>query len=186
MDANKQYLTTKIDPILEPLITQILLDRPSNLIDYILKFLEKMQRKPAKSDPKKAAVNFESRADQSQSSHKSSNIEKASESVSHITPKTAAQKERIRQLLKNLFLFRVIPNKDFDTLVDAMEEKYVSPGTTIIRQGDEPDNFYIVDSGKLECTKASVYNTLISLGGWREVGERVWTGRCIWGIRIII
>jgi cAMP-dependent protein kinase regulator len=164
MDANKQYLTTKIDPILEPLITQILLERPADLIDYILKFLDKMQKKPAKSDTRKAAANFESKADQSQSSHKSSNIEKASESVSHIAPKTATQKERIRQLLKNLFLFRVIPNKDLDALVDAMEEKFVSSGTTIIRQGDEPDNFYIVDSGKLECIKVSVLAYLISLG----------------------
>lgn len=156
MDANKQYLTTKIDPILEPLITQILLERPTDLVDYILKFLEKMQKKPTKADTRKAAANFESKADQSQSSHKSSNIDKASESISHVSSKTATQKERIRQLLKNLFLFRAIPNKDFDALVDAMEEKSLSEGTVVIRQGDEPDNFYIVDSGKLECIKASV------------------------------
>lgn len=154
MDANKQYLTTKIDPILEPLITQILLERPPDLVDYILKFLEKMQKKPGKAEGRRAAGAFESRADQSQSSHKSSNVDR--ESVSQASAKTASQRERVRQLLKNLFIFRGVQAKDLDVLVDAMEERSVSEGTVVIHQGDEGDNFYIVDSGKLDCFKSSV------------------------------
>ena len=52
MDANKQYLTTKIDPILEPMVTQILLDKPADPIEFMLRWLEKLQKKP-KAEAKK-------------------------------------------------------------------------------------------------------------------------------------
>lgn len=176
MDANKQYLTTKIDPILEPLITQVLLEKPQDLVDYILKFLEKMQKRPGKTESKKAAVSFESKNDQSHSAHKPG-AEKSTDATPHTVAKTPEQKERIRQLLKNLFLFRVVSAKDHEVVIDAMEEKIVADGTAVIKQDDEGDNFYVVDSGKLGCFKTSVSIILEKLqkeeGGSKLIREYV-------------
>jgi len=51
MDANKTYLATKLDPILEPLVTELLLNKPSDPIEFMIKWLENKQKKN-KSDGK--------------------------------------------------------------------------------------------------------------------------------------
>ena len=41
MDANKQYLATKLNPILEPLITDILATKPNDPVSFMIDWLRK-------------------------------------------------------------------------------------------------------------------------------------------------
>ena len=45
MDDTKIYLTNKLDPILEPIVTQILKEKPSDPVDFIITHLENLQKK---------------------------------------------------------------------------------------------------------------------------------------------
>lgn len=50
--------------------------------------------------------------------------------------------------VKNNFLFRSLDPEQLALVFDAMKEREVSPGEVIIRQGEEGDNFYIVEAGR--------------------------------------
>ncbi len=47
MDPTKQYLSSKLNPILEPMVTQILVEKPNNPAEFMIKWLEKQQKRPA-------------------------------------------------------------------------------------------------------------------------------------------
>ena len=46
--------------------------------------------------------------------------------------------------------------KDVETIVNAMEEKKFKPNDVVIKQGDEGDNLYVVETGTLQCSKLFV------------------------------
>ncbi|KAJ1846015.1 hypothetical protein LPJ73_004663 [Coemansia sp. RSA 2703] len=64
--------------------------------------------------------------------------------------KTEAQKQRIRQALDGNFLFKNIDEDSYRDVVDAMEEKHVGEGQSVIVQGGVGDYFYIVERGTFE------------------------------------
>ena len=53
MDDTRTYLTNKLDPILEPIVTQILIEKPSDPVDLIISCLEKLQKKNEPKEPEK-------------------------------------------------------------------------------------------------------------------------------------
>ena len=64
-----------------------------------------------------------------------------------VIPKSKEQKERIELSVSRNLLFKNLDSEQKVEIIDAMFEKRVSAGTAIIVQGDEGDNFYIVDKG---------------------------------------
>ncbi|KAJ2720594.1 hypothetical protein GGI07_004511 [Coemansia sp. Benny D115] len=65
-------------------------------------------------------------------------------------PKTEDQKQRIRQALDNNFLFKNMDEDSYRDVIDAMEEKHVDRGQSVIVQGGVGDYFYIVERGTFE------------------------------------
>jgi len=63
---------------------------------------------------------------------------------------------RIRTKLQTSFLFTALEKKDVEIVIGAMEEKKFKPGQPVIKQGEEGDNLYVVESGALNCTKRFV------------------------------
>ena len=61
---------------------------------------------------------------------------------------TAKIKSRILQS----FLFSGLENADINIVIGAMEEKNFKEGDLVIKQGDNGDCIYIVESGELDCT----------------------------------
>ena len=47
MDPTKQYLATKLNPILEPLVTEMLSQKPNDPVEFMIAYLKKLQ-KPGK------------------------------------------------------------------------------------------------------------------------------------------
>jgi cAMP-dependent protein kinase regulator len=70
-----------------------------------------------------------------------------------VYPKSQQQKENILGKLKNSFLFSALEKKEMDIIVDAMREQTVPAGTTVIKQGDDGHELYVVNSGSLDCFK---------------------------------
>lgn len=68
-----------------------------------------------------------------------------------VIPKTASQTNFIRQALAEIFLFKDLDHDQLQAVVAAMKECPVTSGTCVIKQGDDGDYFYLVQSGRLEC-----------------------------------
>lgn len=51
------------------------------------------------------------------------------------------------------FMFSALNDKDIDIVVGAMEEKKFKKGDYVIKQGEEGDVLYVVDTGELDCFK---------------------------------
>lgn len=68
----------------------------------------------------------------------------------NVIPKTISDFERIESAIKENILFTRLDDDSRQIIIDAMFEVVVEEGHVIIRQGDEGDNFYIVDSGSFE------------------------------------
>ncbi|KAJ2482431.1 hypothetical protein IWW56_001089 [Coemansia sp. RSA 2131] len=65
-------------------------------------------------------------------------------------PKTDVQKQRIREALDNNFLFKNMDEDSYRDVIDAMEEKRVEKGQSVIVQGGVGDYFYIVERGSFD------------------------------------
>ncbi|KAI9485990.1 MAG: camp-dependent protein kinase regulatory subunit [Benjaminiella poitrasii] len=88
--------------------------------------------------------------------------------VNIVIPKTTEQAERIKASIGTNFLFRNLDEDQYLDVVNAMSEKRVAKGTTVIEQGGVGDYFYVVESGTLDCfingTKVTNYEASGSFG----------------------
>ncbi|XP_046559982.1 cAMP-dependent protein kinase type II regulatory subunit-like [Haliotis rubra] len=64
-----------------------------------------------------------------------------------IHPKSDQQRERLTEAVAGILLFRSLDSDQMQEVIDAMFERTVTPGETVIAQGDDGDNFYVIDSG---------------------------------------
>ena len=77
-----------------------------------------------------------------------------------VHPKTEEQRSRLKHAMKNILLFKACEPEQIQEILDAMFERKVQKGDEVITQGDDGDNFYVIELGK--------YDVLINIG----VGER--------------
>jgi len=70
-----------------------------------------------------------------------------------VIPKKNEQKEQIKTILRRNFMFNGLEEKDQNIVVDAMEIRDFKPNDYVIRQGDDGDALYIVNTGQLKCCK---------------------------------
>lgn len=64
--------------------------------------------------------------------------------------KTTEQRARIGASVRSNVLFMSMPPAQYEAMLDAMFEVRMAPGEFVIRQGEEGDNFYVVESGEFE------------------------------------
>lgn len=73
--------------------------------------------------------------------------------------------ENARQAVKNNFLFRSLDQEQVDLVFHGMTERPVKANQIIIRQGEEGDNFYIVEEGRYSVEVDGVEVVQIGPGG---------------------
>lgn len=64
-----------------------------------------------------------------------------------IYPKSDEQRQRLGEAVRNILLFRSLDLQQMQEVLDAMFERKVKPGDIVIKQGDDGDNFYVIDCG---------------------------------------
>lgn len=64
-----------------------------------------------------------------------------------IHAKSDEQRQRLSESVKNIFLFRSLDHDQMGEVLDAMFERKVTAGENVIKQGDDGDNFYVIESG---------------------------------------
>lgn len=56
-------------------------------------------------------------------------------------------------------MFNALDEKEFEIVVDAIEEVKVQAGQQVIKEGDQGDCMFVVEYGSLACTKVFKGNT---------------------------
>ncbi|XP_051544604.1 cAMP-dependent protein kinase type II-alpha regulatory subunit-like [Myxocyprinus asiaticus] len=72
-------------------------------------------------------------------------------------PKTNEQRNRLQEAFKDIFLFKNLEEEQMEEVLDAMFEKVVKKGEHVINQGEDGDNFYVIERGS--------FNILITIDG---------------------
>ena len=75
-----------------------------------------------------------------------------------VVSKSGEQRARIRGACKSSILFSGLDREQQEEIIDCMDEVKLRAGEVVIRQGEEGDFFYIIDSGVFD-----VYRTTTSL-----------------------
>ncbi|XP_046731372.1 protein kinase, cAMP-dependent, regulatory, type II, alpha, B [Silurus meridionalis] len=75
-------------------------------------------------------------------------------------PKTYEQRYRLQEACRDILLFKTLDKEQFSEVLDAMFEVLVKPNEHIIEQGDDGDNFYIIERG--------VYDIVVEKHGVRR------------------
>jgi len=70
-----------------------------------------------------------------------------------VVPKSDELKTKIRTRLLQSFLFSSLDEKDLDIVINAMEVKTFEPSSTVIKQGDDGAELFLVGEGTLDCFK---------------------------------
>ncbi|NP_001084637.1 protein kinase, cAMP-dependent, regulatory subunit type II beta S homeolog [Xenopus laevis] len=67
--------------------------------------------------------------------------------VKILFPKTDDQRNRLQEACTDILLFKNLDQEQMSQVLDAMFEKLVQCGEHVIDQGDDGDNFYVIDRG---------------------------------------
>ena len=70
--------------------------------------------------------------------------------------KTAAVREALKKRIEQAFMFSALNPEELGIVLDAMQIVKKATGEQVIREGDEGDCLYVVESGVLNCTKIFV------------------------------
>jgi cAMP-dependent protein kinase regulator len=70
-----------------------------------------------------------------------------------VIPKSEEKKQKIKARMNSAFMFSGLDSKETEIVIMAMEEISFKAGDAVIKQGDDGDNFYVIDSGQFDCTK---------------------------------
>lgn len=77
-----------------------------------------------------------------------------------VFPKSDDQRERLKTTVSGILLFRSLDADQTAEVIDAMFERQVEPGETVIQQGDDGDNFYVIDTG--------IYDVMVDVQGVQQ------------------
>jgi len=67
-----------------------------------------------------------------------------------VVPKTDDQRARLQVASKKVMLLNRLDEDQLTNVLDAMEERQVTADEVVIKQGDDGDNFYVIDSGNFD------------------------------------
>ncbi|KAK7575638.1 hypothetical protein V9T40_011924 [Parthenolecanium corni] len=67
-----------------------------------------------------------------------------------VFPKSDAQRQALADSVKDILLFRSLDKEQMNEVIDAMFEKIAEKNEYIIKQGDDGDNFYVIQEGVYE------------------------------------
>lgn len=71
-------------------------------------------------------------------------------------------REALKKRIEQAFMFSALNPEELSIVLDAMQNVKKAAGDLVIREGDEGDCLYVVESGTLSCTKIFVrYNFLL-------------------------
>ena len=102
-------------------------------------------------------------------------------------PKTVQQLKSLEKSVKNILIFKSVDQKQRKVVLDSFFKRDVVTEEIIIRQGDEGDNFYVIESGRYDIVieGAEERKLVATLDGKGSFGELALLYNCPRGATII-
>ena len=181
IDKAQRYVLENITTILEKMTVDILETRPDGIVDYMIEWLdnkgdaalaegrEKSNRRPVgvesseSEDDEEEQKALQKKLEERRLKAKTQRCSVSAEVYGlynpkghfkpRVIPKDNATKEHIHELLSKIFMFRNLDGSDMDIILNALEVRKFEADQPVIVQGDDGHELFIVDSGKLSCSK---------------------------------
>uniref|UniRef100_A0A1B6CNM3 Cyclic nucleotide-binding domain-containing protein n=1 Tax=Clastoptera arizonana TaxID=38151 RepID=A0A1B6CNM3_9HEMI len=167
-----------IHQVLKACIVQLCVIRPDNPISFLREYFQKLEREQA-HDAKQQAASPEDTEDLSplpsqaqQPVRRRGGIsaepvteEDATSYVKKVVPKDYKTMAALSKAIAKNVLFSHMDENERSDIFDAMFPVNFIPGEAIIQQGDEGDNFYVIDQGEVEVYVNSELVTAVGEGG---------------------
>jgi cAMP-dependent protein kinase regulator len=149
--------------LLQGFTVAVLRERPPDLVDFAVNYFSNLKdsRQPKgvkfsrDSDDEEevdaaAAEKYSRRKSVSGEHYDPEEDMEEGEEPKIMHPKSDEQRQRLNEAVKNILLFRALDPEQMQDILDGMFERKVEPGEQIIHQGDDGDNFYVIDSGQYD------------------------------------
>ncbi|CAH2089663.1 unnamed protein product [Euphydryas editha] len=141
-----------------------LLEQPGDVINYAVEFFTRLQnnrtttivRGPSAGTPDESIISDEEEPPVARFNNRRKSVfaetydpeeDDSDEGAPAVFPKSDAQRARLAEAVRGILLFRSLDAQQMQQVLDAMFEKRSVPGEYVIRQGDDGDNFYVIENG---------------------------------------
>ncbi|XP_055688692.1 cAMP-dependent protein kinase type I regulatory subunit isoform X1 [Lutzomyia longipalpis] len=176
----ENYIQThSIQQILKNCIVQLCVRQPENPISFLRQYFQRLEREQAKLDANKQATSPEECEDLSPMPQSTAppvrrrggisaepvTEEDATSYVKKVVPKDYKTMAALSKAIAKNVLFSHLDENERSDIFDAMFPVNCLTGESIIQQGDEGDNFYVIDQGEVEVFVNSELVTTIGEGG---------------------
>lgn len=169
-----------IQQLLKDCIVQLCMNRPDNPLTFLREHFERLE-KEQKTKSKSATPPSDDVADEiSSSQFPLKNIvrnrrgavsaevykeEDAAQYVKKVVPKDYKTMAALSKAISRNVLFSHLDDNERSDIFDAMFPVHRHAGEVIIQQGDEGDNFYVIDQGEVDIFVNDEHVTTIGEGG---------------------
>merc|ERR1719208_555209 len=154
-----------IQHILRDCIVQLCVSRPENPISFLREYFQKLEREASRSSSATAPLSPDE-GEEAESpmpaqlqppvrrrgaiSAEPITEEDVASYVKKVVPKDYKTMASLSKAIAKNVLFSHLDENERSDIFDAMFPSNAMPGEIIIQQGDEGDNFYIIDQGEVE------------------------------------
>jgi cAMP-dependent protein kinase regulator len=219
MHGHQEYIQKKVNPVLEAMVTQVLLERPADLVPFMIQWLGDQSCLPVQGqvsaqdqqeyDQLKTELDFwkgklkeleevvqkekskptEGEADEEADPEADEDEEDDEDVVDDMPspeevlkakkgPRTSVSAEaygvfnkmdteykapvyeksddqilRIQKVLEACFLFQALDKKELTVVIDAMKELKITHSQTLITEGEDGNELFVIEKGRAECFK---------------------------------
>lgn len=152
----------KIEPMLKDVVVKLCVAKPDDPLEFIIQHFTKLHKAQKGNDGDNDGSDDEDEGPalsrgRTRRAAISASVMTADDVESYqrkVIPKDAATMVRLQKAVSENILFQHLEDDELTEVLDAMFLVKKSTGETIIEQGDEGDNFYVIDSGEMEVWKA--------------------------------
>ncbi|UYV71708.1 PRKAR1A [Cordylochernes scorpioides] len=162
------YVTRhNIQQILKDCIVQLCVSRPENPISFLREYFQKLEREAALKAKQHSACTTPSGDEKEEElstplpppthrvrrgafSGETYSEEDATTYVKKVVPKDYNTMTALSKAIEKNVLFSHLDENERSDIFDGMFPISHSPGEVIIHQGDQADNFYVIDQGEVE------------------------------------
>uniref|UniRef100_A0A8B9EL56 cAMP-dependent protein kinase type II-alpha regulatory subunit n=1 Tax=Anser cygnoides TaxID=8845 RepID=A0A8B9EL56_ANSCY len=139
--------------LLQGYTVEVLRHRPADLVGFAAEYFTRLRdaREREAAGGGRRVVSFDGEPMQTESNvcaeafDPDEEEEDTEQRVVH--PKTDEQRCRLQEACKDILLFRNLDQEQLSQVLDAMFERKVKPQEHVIDQGDDGDNFYVIEWG---------------------------------------
>ncbi|XP_040573301.1 cAMP-dependent protein kinase type II regulatory subunit isoform X1 [Lepeophtheirus salmonis] len=163
-DNNITEIPQELHDILLNFTVHYLIQRPGDVVDYALEYFSRLNRSRQSDEIQghsedESMISDEEIADAPVLTYRDTGRRKSvfaeaynpeeddTEEKTVVYPKSDQQRQSLLEAVRGSLLFRSLDQEQLGQVLDAMFERSVASGENIIRQGDDGDNFYIIESG---------------------------------------